>query len=272
MSASPEARLVARARALATTSTTPPVFSHETAAALHGLPLYRSSKERVHVIVAHERPGAASGVIRHRGELRDEDVTEVDGLRCTRLPRTVADMARTATFEQAVTVADAALRRRCAAPHGTYDDQRAAWFREEVLAIARRSPHGRTRAERVLAFADGRAELPGETISRIRLASLGFRRPRLQVPVRAPGTGWYYVDFGLDDADAFGEFDGAIKYLDGRMLDGRTAADVFDREKQREDWIRGSTQRRFVRWGWPHLECADTLRVRLASFGVLPPR
>ena len=41
--AKPEKRIVARARALAAISATRPVFSHETAAALHGLPLYSAN-------------------------------------------------------------------------------------------------------------------------------------------------------------------------------------------------------------------------------------
>lgn len=31
-------------------------------------------------------------------------------------------------------------------------------------------------------FADGRAQLPGESVSRLYLDDLGFARPRLQVP------------------------------------------------------------------------------------------
>jgi hypothetical protein len=123
----------------------------------------------------------------------------------------------------------------------------------------------------VLAFADGRAELPGESVSRVRLAELGFRRIRLQVVVDAPAAGRQYrVDFGLDDADAFGEFDGRIKYHDIGMTRGRTADEIFEREKQREDWIRGTTGRRLVRWGWADIETADMLALRLAAFGIHP--
>ncbi|MDY0908961.1 hypothetical protein [Microbacterium sp. CFBP9034] len=182
----------------------------------------------------------------------------------------MADISRTAPFDQAVVVADAALRAVCVRGLGHYDRERADAVRGEVLAAARRSAHGFSRSTRVMGFADGRAQLPGESVSRIRLHAVGFRSIRLQVPVRAPGT-TYYVDFGLEEADAFGEFDGAVKYVDGRMTDGRTAAEVLDREKQREDWIRGSTQRRLARWGWPHIATAATLGARLAAFGIHPP-
>lgn len=265
-----ESRVIARARALDLISHITPVFSHETAAALHGLPLFRPSGDRVHVIAAEGRPGAASGVIRHRGVVADQDVVSIDGLVCTSLPRTVSDVARTAAFEQAVTIADAALRRLCVTRPGQYLSDRARAWRDEVLDIARGSAHGLRRARRALAFADGRAQLPGESVSRVRLWELGFRSPDLQVRVPGPHGSDYYVDFGFHDLRAFGEFDGAIKYVDGRLRDGRTSSDVLDREKQREDWIRGRTHYRLSRWGWPHIETAATLGARLLAFGIRP--
>lgn len=268
--AKPEARAVARAAALTAVSGVPPIVSHETAGAAHGLPLYRADRERIHVIVSTERPGAARGVIRHRGELSQGDVVEIDGLHVTSLVRTVADVARTATFEQAVTIADAALRKQFVTGPGSYDIRGAEEFRERVIAVVGRSAHGQRRARRVLEFADGRAQLPGESISRIRLRELGFRLLDLQVPVPGPRGNTYYVDFELGEAVAFGEFDGAIKYVDGRLLDGRTSAQALDEEKQREDWIRGTTQRRYARWGWPHLASASDLGSRLAAFGIHP--
>ncbi|WP_051192058.1 hypothetical protein [Microbacterium luticocti] len=272
--ATPEERVITRARALqAATTGGEPIFSHETAAALHGLPLYRADRERVHVIVADARPGSALGTVRHRGELRSGDVVRVRGLLCTSLERTVADVARTGTFEQAVVVADAALRRQSVPRNGVYLVDRAEEFRAGAREIAHRSAQGVRRADRVLAFADGRAQLPGESISRIRLVELGFGRIRLQVRVDGPHGGVYWVDFALDDpgVESLGEFDGAIKYVDGRLLAGRSALEAFDQEKQREDWIRGRTQRRLARWGWPHIDSADLLGRRLAAFGIVPP-
>jgi len=270
--ASPEERLVATARALDLMSRTRPVSSHETAAAAHGLPLFRPSNGVVHTIVGADRPGAASGVIRHRGHLADDEIVEVNGLLCTNLARTVADVVRTMPFEQAVTIADAALRRICVPRVGVYHADRAADFRTTVTTIARRSAHGVARAQRVLAFADGRAQLPGESISRIRICELGYRSLDLQVRVPGPTGTDFYVDFGFEEEGAFGEFDGAMKYVDGRLVDGRTTAAIFDAEKQREDWIRGTTNRRMVRWGWPHIKTANTLRSRFTAFGMAPAK
>ncbi|MDR2322480.1 MAG: hypothetical protein LBE60_12620 [Microbacterium sp.] len=268
--ATPEGRVIARAHALGLISDDA-VFSHETAAALHGLPLFRPDRTRVHLTVAQARPGSAVGTIRHRGSVPEEEIVEIRGLRCTTLERTVADVARTAGFESAVVVADSALRARCVAGPATYDEDAATGIRDAAHGIAQRFAHGRRRADRVLAFADGRAQLPGESISRIRLAELGFRSIRLQAEVPGP-HGSYFVDFALDDPAvmAFGEFDGAVKYADADMLAGRSSAEVFDEEKQREDWIRGATQRRFARWGWGHIETAPLLGRRLAAFGIRP--
>jgi hypothetical protein len=267
----PGQQVIARARALALISTTPPLFSHETAAALQGLPLYKPDRSRVHVIAPIGRPGRATGVIRHRGDVPADELEEIDGMLCTGLERTAADCARTQSFEASVTIADAALRRVAFTGAASYDLAAAERFRAAALTIAQRSAHGQTRAQRTLRFADGRAQLPGESLSRVRLHELGFREIRLQVRVPGPGGRNFYVDFGIEEAQAFGEFDGAMKYVDGRLTDGRTASQVVDDEKQREDWIRGTTQRRLVRWGWPHIADAEGLGRRLTAFGIDPP-
>lgn len=268
--AHPGARVIARARAAQLATSEPLVFSHETAAALHGLAVYRPATDRVHTIAPPARPGALAGLIRHRGEAHGGS-TARHGLRCTSIPQTVADVARTATFDQAVVIADAALRTMCTSVGGGYDESAASMLRASVEESVAHSAHGRRRADRVLRFADGRAQLPGESISRIRLAELGFRNVALQRRVAGPRGKSYYVDFAIDDAHAFGEFDGSIKYIDGTMLDDRTTAEVFDAEKQREDWIRGTTHRLLARWGWPHILTAAHLGERLKAFSIHPP-
>lgn len=267
---SPEEWIVLRARALARTSAESPLFSHLTAAALHGLPVRAPNSPKVHITLPPERPGAQSFVVRHRGEVPAEQQVERYGVRFTSIERTMADVARTASFETAVCSLDAAFRPVTAPEPGVNDVAAAAELRAKVLEIASRSAHGRARALRALTFADGRAQLPGESISRIRLAELGFTRIDLQVHVAGPSGRDYFVDFGLDEANAWGEFDGEQKYRDESLRSGLTLDDVMLREKQREDWIRGTTQRPFARWKWAHLRSAETLAQRLASFGIRP--
>lgn len=266
----PEEWMVARARALAMVSHEPPLFSHLTAAALHGLPVHAPSSPKVHVILQPKRPGAAVGVVRHRGEVPADQIVQHHGVRCTDLERTLADIARTTAFETAVCTLDAGLRPVAVPEPGVFRPDAADERRGRVREIALRSAHGRSRALRSLAFADGRAQLPGESISRIRLAQLGFAPPDLQVAIPGPSGRPYFVDFGLDDVRAWGEFDGETKYRDEALRSGLMLDQVLLREKQREDWIRGSTQRPMARWQWTHLRTADALGKRLAAFGIHP--
>ncbi|HYP74272.1 MAG TPA: hypothetical protein VEP72_09290, partial [Microbacterium sp.] len=130
---------------------------------------------------------------------------------------------------------------------------------------------GVVRARELLELADGRADGPSESISRLYLHWLGFA-PRLQVAIAGPSGHDYYVDFGIDEADVWGEFDGKVKYVDAAMRrPGEDAEAVVLREKAREDWIRGSTGRRVVRWGWDDLADLGTFSRRLAAYGVFPP-
>lgn len=266
----PEEWIVARAHALAVTGREPPVFSHLTAAALHGLPVRAPSSAKVHITLPPERPGARTLVVRHRGDVAQGERMQRHGIHFTTLERTMADVARTAGFETAVCVLDAALRPVTAPRPGVFDAAAAEALREQVRSIVHRSAHGRARASRALRFADGRVQLPGESVSRIRLAELGFAPPDLQVAIAGPADRDYFVDFGLDDVSAWGEFDGERKYRDEAMRSGLTLEQVLLREKQREDWIRGVTQRPLARWKWEHLRTRDTLGARLASFGIRP--
>ena len=266
----PEQKVVVRARALALVGRSRPRFCGMTAAAIQGLPCLRDDG-RLHVLTTDDRPGAPADVIRHR-DLDRQSIEEVDGLLCTPLARTVADVARNDARDVALSIADAALRRHAFEPPGAYDAEAASRFREDALGWAGLTTRNRRTAERILRLADGRAQLPGESVSRMRLLDLGFAPPSLQVPVAAPHGGTYWIDFGLDDVDAWGEFDGKAKYRKLAEETGRSAFEVVDREKRREDWIRGTTNRRFARWGWDDLRDAATLGRRLHAFGITPPR
>ncbi|RWR12927.1 hypothetical protein D8Y23_16590 [Microbacterium enclense] len=264
-----EDRTVLRARAYSAIAAIRPIFAGRTAAAMHGLPLL-SDDGKTHVISPNGRPGSGYEIARHRGQLGDGDVTEVQGVLCTSLPRTIADIARMESEELAVSVADAGLRQAAYRSPGAYDLAAAEALKEAARATLLPHGAGRAQARRVLDFADGRAQLPGESISRIRLIELGFAVPSLQVPVRGPRGRVYWVDFGLDDVGAWGEFDGKAKYRELASAEKKSAADIVAEEKAREDWIRGVTKRPVVRWGWADIADAATLGRRLAAFGIRP--
>jgi hypothetical protein len=179
---------------------------------------------------------------------------------------------RVATEETGIALMDAALRRVAWVDRGArYNVVEAERFVRQVTARLPRGGRGVRRARHVLTLGDGRAQLPGESISRLYLLRLGFASPRLQVAVPAPHGRRYFVDFGLDDADVWGEFDGRAKYVDaGLRAGGVDIESVVLAEKEREDWIRGTTGRRIVRWSTPHIVDESALRTRLAAFGVRP--
>lgn len=250
------------------------VVSHLSAAVVHGLPQYRFTDRPVEVTLAGRIGGSSrAGLRRHLDVLSDEDVVSVDGIACTSLDRTVFDVARTAPREMALSCADAALRRE-AVPSRRFDPLAQEGWRERMRERAHRAvgARGIRRAREVIEFADGRAELPGESVSRLQLHRIGFHNMDLQVAVAGPHGSTYFVDIGLGDVRTFWEFDGEVKYRDAAMRGGRSIETVLLEEKRREDWIRGTTQWRLCRGGFGDIRTPETLAARLASFGVRPPR
>jgi len=249
------------------------VVSHTSAAIVHGLAMSGIAGKPVEVTVAGDaRMSSRPGLTRHLDELTSDDIVEVDGIRCTSVERTVFDVVRTASLEAAVSCADAAAR-LMAVDGRMLDSVAQEGWRERLRVRAGRASgrRGITRARWVIEFFDGRAELPGESLSRLQLFRLGFRNFDLQVPIEGPAGEPYAVDIGLPDQKTFWEFDGEGKYLDEALRAGLTLEEVLLREKRREDWIRGTTQWRFCRGGFRDIASPDTLAARLAAFGVPLP-
>ncbi|MFT4218909.1 MAG: hypothetical protein QM611_00110 [Microbacterium sp.] len=249
-----------------------PVFCLVSAAVLHRYPLYRVMPRRVHVVVADADRRSAPDVFRHEGSLAPTDVVEVDGILCTSPERTVHDLARLASAEVALACADAAL----GAVGGDvrhFDDDAVESLRDSLRARASvPAVRGIRQARTLVELADGRAQLPLESTTRLQLLRLGFRRPRLQVRVPAPEGGSYWLDIEIEEANSFYECDGEAKYLEPGLRNGRTAEEVVIDEKRREDWVRGTTNRRVLRGGSRDAVSADALAARLSRFGVVLPQ
>lgn len=249
------------------------VFSHLSAAALHGLPLFRAVPAHVHMsggrTDAVARPRA--GVARHGVEVPESDRALIDGIPCTSAERTVYDVIRTESRETALALADAAMRVVAWDERARkYDHESADAWRGGLLERIARAPGARgiRQARWIARLADGRAELPGESTSRLYLVDLGFRYPLLQVPFAGPTGEDWRIDFGLEDVRAWGEFDGLAKYSDPSMRGSLTPMQVLMEEKRREDWIRGRSQWRYARWGTRDIPDAQALGRRLAQFGI----
>jgi len=255
------------------TGSSGPVFCGVSAAVLHGYPLYRHTPEKVHVLVTGGRHvSSVPDVMRHEGRIAADDIVSIDGMLVTSPARTVVDVARTLGLEASVSIADASLR-AAAVSRNVQNDERAAAWREELSRQLRSAAglRGVRNARWVMEFADGRAQLPGESVSRLQFHRLGVRHIDLQVRVAAPNGGNFWIDFDLLDFDTFGEFDGKTKYTDEALRSHRTIEEVLLDEKRREDWIRGTTGRRVIRWGDEHSASANALRRRLRSFGLILP-
>ncbi|WP_448625383.1 type IV toxin-antitoxin system AbiEi family antitoxin domain-containing protein [Geodermatophilus sp. URMC 64] len=247
-----EARHVAVVRATVAGLRVPGVVSHVSAAVLHGLPLWNVPLGRVHVTRRPPAHGSGSRRVHlHVARLPDDEVTVVDGVALTDLARTSVDVARTLPFEQAVIVVDAALATRKVT-------------RDELIAcLDRLGPvPGARRATRVVAFADGRSESPGESRSRVLMHRLRLPAPDLQLRVHRPdGREVARCDFGWPEQQTVAEFDGRIKY--GRLLrPGQDPGDAVFEEKLREDEIRDGGWK-VARWIWRELDSPQVIGDRL---------
>lgn len=241
------------------------------AGVLWDLPLFRTADAVVHTLIRGTRhTRSVPGIARHDIAVAEEDIVERHGIRCTSLARTVFDMARMMSPEAAISAADAALRSVAVTRQRQDADAAAAW-REQVVRLAAPGLRGVRKARWTTQFADGRAQLPGESVSRLQLWRLGFQGVMLQVPVRGAEGDQYFLDFGFPRSHVFGEFDGEAKYLEPGLRSAATTADAVLEEKRREDDIRGVTGWGLRRWGNVHIGSPDTLGARLAAFGIHPP-
>ena len=198
------------------------VLSHESAALVWGLPLWRLP-ERVHLVVRSRRSvRAAPDVVGHLMAVDAAQVRRRGGVLVTSLERTVLDLACHRTAADALVVADAALRR--GVPREALTE----------LARARGSGRGIARAREVLALGDGLAESPWESFTRLHAIAAGLPAPRLQLAVRTR-LGDFRADMGWDEWRALVEFDGLVKYT--ALAHGDPGRVVFE-EKRRHDAIR----------------------------------
>ncbi|MGI8416903.1 MAG: type IV toxin-antitoxin system AbiEi family antitoxin domain-containing protein [Nakamurella sp.] len=206
--------------------------SHQSAAVLHGVPLFRAPMQRVH-LVRSARGGSRIGPDRqlHTALLPDEDVVEFKGLRTTSIARTLFDLGRTLPFETAVAATDFALHHSLVRPSG---------LRAQLERI--RTGPGVGRARRAFEFADGRSESIGESRTRVLFHTCGLPSPVPQLRVFGPdGSFLGRSDLGLEQYAVLCEFDGLAKY-DELLAPGETARSAIAKEKRRED--------RFREQGW----------------------
>lgn len=195
---SPRAMAVARAIGAHARLTSAHAFSHESAALLHGLALWRLPS-RTHVRHEHRGGGRNDpGIARHLGLPAHTRVVDRLGLPLTDLATTAWDCLATLRPLPALVVADSALR--------------AGLPVESLHAIAAEARgNGTARARRMLELVDDGAESARETWLRFAFLAAGWPTPVTQVEVETR-RGTYWADLGWPEWRLLVEYDGLDKY------------------------------------------------------------
>ena len=221
-----DARYVAAVKAGLLRGSPDAMASHQSAAAVHRMPLRTRWRSDVHTT----RTGVQGtrrqvGVRVHPAAVHPADEVVADGFPATSLARTAVDIAREWGYEDGVVAGDAALRLG------------AARRDLERIVTSMWAWPGVKAARAALLDVDGGAETIGESLARLLVLELGIGRPETQFLV-TDGARTAYADMRL--GNHLFEFDGRVKYV-GREhggLAGARVEEVLWAEKRREDWLR----------------------------------
>lgn len=228
-------RIRAHAHGTLTTSTGGLIYSHLSAARLHGLFLW-GVDDKVHVL--HPvRPSSGrwgKDVRGHTGELAEDEIVVVGGLRVTSLERTIFDCARMLSYPKALVVMDHGLRLGA--------DRNML----ETMALASGGKRGIRILRKALENADPRSESAGETLTRELMQRLCIKPPELQFRV-GTRVGSHRLDFAWKEQKLALEFDGKTKYFDYKPTD-----EVIFEERRREKALMEDGWR-FIRIEWKDL-------------------
>jgi len=188
-------------------------ISHETAGMLDDLPLGRPpqalssppitgsppvtylTRPRTSGHGRHTHPG----IIERAASLPPSHVRQLQGLLTTTAARTVVDLARLRPYPEGVALADCAMHL-------------GLTTRAELVAVrdACENWPGIQRAAQVIDFADGAAESPLESRSRIAFSLGGLPTPTLQAVILFREGGHARVDFLWERWQVIGEADGRL--------------------------------------------------------------
>lgn len=232
------------------------VLFRESAAAVHGLPLFGEASH-IHLFDAGARATTTFGDVVVHASITARRVVLLDGVLATGLLETVVDTARALPPPYALALVDAALRTGV-----TLEDLRE-------VAGADSNRRGRKKLAWVFDFADARAESVGESVSRAAIHWLGFPAPVLQQEFFSDGYP-DRTDFWWPAYRVIGESDGYGKY---EAHSARDAVRNIIAEKRREDRLRRQS-RGFARWDWTDSHRRIPVRSKLLAAGlplIAPP-
>lgn len=256
----------ARIKAVSLIAHADAVFSHHSAAALWRLPIVGSWPIKAHTVGPRAAGGRSTNMFERHGFGVVRESAVIDQLTVTTLERTVADMAACLSFAAGVALADAALRRTA---HPLASVPRTLITSDDLFRELDGIPltHGSAKSRRVIEFADGKSDRPGESVSRANMHCLGIQAPQLQVELAGASGRIYIVDFWWPQFNMIGEFDGNLKYTDPGFLGGRPPEQALIDEKRREDDLRAAGHG-MTRWHWQIAYSANRLRAHLTAAGI----
>lgn len=237
----------AHAHGTLTTSSGDFVYSHTSAARLHGLFLWNVD-DVIHILLrvrpSSERLG--KDVRGHTRPYTEADVVSIGRLRVTTLERTVVDCAMMLSYQHALVLMDHALRLG------------ADPALMEAIAEGLPGRRGIRNLRMALINADPRSESAGETLTRELISRLNLPMPELQVAVNSR-AGRYRLDFAWKQKKVALEFDGKVKYFDYKPT-----AEVLFQERQRENALTEEGWK-FVRVKWRDLFREQEFKTRIVT-------
>jgi len=221
--------LEGRARAYSERMSRTHHFSHETAAAIHGLPLPQrvGANDSLHVTAQPPaRPPRMVGVIGHRPRASVANVVTVRGLRVSNAVATWCDLAATLDLDALITMGDALVRRQ--KPFATIEDL------ERAIAIRRGLP-GASRLREALPFVSPGVDSPRETQIRLILVRAGLPEPEVNPRIHNRyGASIGFADMLYRSQRVIIEYDGQDHFEgQSRMLKDIDRLDEFMEEKYR---------------------------------------
>ena len=228
-------RIVAHAHGTLTTSSGGFVYSHLSAARLHGLFVW-GVDDKVHVL-SSVRPSSdrwGKDVRGHTEIFAEDEVVVVRGLRATSLERTMFDCARMLSYPKALVIMDHGLR--LGADIQTLSRMLAASSGKRGVRTLRKA----------LENADPRSESAGETLTRDLMQRLRIKPPQPQFEAQSR-IGRHRMDFAWEGEKLALEFDGRTKYFDYQPTE-----EVIFQERRREKALMEDGWR-FIRIEWKDL-------------------
>ena len=231
-------------------------LSHGSGLVAHDVEIWGSRLNRVQVTRLDGDASRIEGdVVHHRGVVGDGDVMVVDGMRVLRPARCAVEYASTVSSESAFVTFNSTLHRgRC-----TREDL------FEQFAKVGNWP-GMRHLHVPIRWASERSQSVGESRFFWLCWIAGLPAPERQYAIYdETGALRATCDAGWPELNAYGEFDGRVKY--GRLLrPGQDPGEVVFMEKQREDEIREITGGRMIRLVWSDFERPTVTISRLQRF------